>query len=68
MNDLATSMELDIVQVEESKYEVDVQVQEAMQSIQMLGSNDVAARIAAANRLNVLASVLGEDRTREVNK
>jgi hypothetical protein len=40
--------------------------EEARQAIDMFRGDDVSARVAAANRLEVVASVLGEQRTREV--
>jgi hypothetical protein len=40
--------------------------EEARQAIEMLRGDDVSARVAAANRLEAVASVLGEQRTREV--
>ena len=40
--------------------------EEARQAIDMLRGDDVSARVAAANRLESVASVLGEVRTREV--
>jgi hypothetical protein len=40
--------------------------EEARQAIDMLRGDDVSARVAAANRLEAVASVLGEERTREV--
>lgn len=39
---------------------------EARQAIEMLRGDDVSGRIAAANRLDTVASALGEERTREV--
>jgi hypothetical protein len=39
---------------------------EARQAIDMLRGEDVAARVSAANRLDAVAAVLGEKRTREV--
>jgi len=41
--------------------------EEAQQAIEMLRSDDVAARIAAANRLRDIATVLGPERTRNVS-
>ena len=40
--------------------------EEARQAIDMLRGDDVAARVAAASRLESVASVLGEQRTRDV--
>ena len=40
--------------------------EEARQAIDMFRGDDVSARVAAANRLESVASVLGEQRTREV--
>lgn len=40
--------------------------EEARLSIEMLRGDDVSARVAAASRLESVASVLGEERTREV--
>ena len=40
--------------------------EEARQAIDMLRGDDVSGRVAAANRLEAVASVLGEERTREV--
>jgi hypothetical protein len=40
--------------------------EEARQAIEMLRGDDVSARVAAANRLEAVASVLGEQRTRDV--
>lgn len=40
--------------------------EEARQAIDMLRGDDVSARVAAANRLESIAAVLGEHRTREV--
>ena len=40
--------------------------EEARQAIEMLRGDDVAARVAAASRLESVASVLGEQRTRDV--
>jgi len=40
--------------------------EEARQAIDMFRGDDVSARVAAANRLEAVASVLGEQRTREV--
>ena len=39
--------------------------EEARQAIDMLRGEDVAARVAAANKLESVATVLGEERTRE---
>lgn len=39
--------------------------EEARQAIDMLRGDDVSGRVAAANRLEAVASVLGEERTRE---
>ena len=39
---------------------------EVRQAIDMLRGDDVSARVAAASRLESVASVLGEQRTREV--
>lgn len=41
--------------------------EEARQAIDMLRGEDVSARVAAANRLEAIAAVLGEQRTREVS-
>lgn len=41
--------------------------EEARQAIDMLRGDDVALRVAAANRLESVASVLGEERTRDVS-
>jgi hypothetical protein len=41
--------------------------EEARQAIEMLRGDDVSARVAAANRLESVATVLGEQRTREVS-
>ena len=40
--------------------------EEARYSIEMLRGDDVSARVAAASRLESIASVLGEERTRQV--
>ena len=40
--------------------------EEARQAIEMFRGDDISARVAAANRLEAVASVLGEQRTREV--
>jgi hypothetical protein len=40
--------------------------EEARQAIDMLRGDDVSARVAAANRLEAVASALGQERTREV--
>ena len=40
--------------------------EEARQAIDMLRGDDVSARVAAASRLEAVASALGEERTREV--
>jgi hypothetical protein len=40
--------------------------EEARQAIEMFRGDDMSARVAAANRLEAVASVLGEQRTREV--
>ena len=40
--------------------------EEARQAIDMFRGDDMAARVKAANRLEAVASVLGEQRTREV--
>jgi hypothetical protein len=40
--------------------------EEARQAIDMLRGDDVSARVAAASRLESVASVLGQERTREV--
>jgi hypothetical protein len=40
--------------------------EEARQAIEMLRGDDVSARVAAASKLGAVASVLGEERTREV--
>jgi len=40
--------------------------EEARQCIDMLRGDDLSARVAAAHRLDSVASVLGEERTREV--
>ena len=40
--------------------------EEARQAIDMFRGDDVSARVAAANRLEAVATVLGEQRTREV--
>lgn len=42
--------------------------EEARQAIDMLRGEDVSQRVAAASRLESIASVLGEKRTREVRK
>ena len=41
--------------------------EEARQAVDMLRGDDVAQRIAAASRLEAVAAVLGEERTREVS-
>lgn len=41
--------------------------EEARQAIDMLRGDDLSNRVAAAHRLDVVASALGEERTREVN-
>ena len=41
--------------------------EQARQAIEMLRGDDVAARVAAASRLESVASVLGEQRTRDVS-
>jgi hypothetical protein len=40
--------------------------EEVRQAIDMLRGDDVSARVSAASRLEAVASVLGEERTREV--
>ena len=40
--------------------------EEARQAIDMFRGDDMSARVKAANRLEAIASVLGEQRTREV--
>ena len=40
---------------------------EARQAIDMLRGEDVSARVAAANRLEVVAAALGQERTRDVS-
>ena len=40
--------------------------EEARQAIEMFRGDDMSARVASANRLEAVASVLGEQRTREV--
>ena len=40
--------------------------EEARHAIEMLRGEDVSARVAAASRLESVASVLGEERTRQV--
>ena len=40
--------------------------EEARQAIDMFRGDDMSSRVAAANRLEAVASVLGEQRTREV--
>ena len=40
--------------------------EEARQAIDMFRGDDMSARVAAANRLEAVASLLGEQRTREV--
>ena len=40
--------------------------EEAQRAIEMLRGDDVAGRVAAANRLDAIAAALGEERTREV--
>ena len=40
--------------------------EEARHAIEMLRGDDVSARVAAASRLEQVASVLGEERTRQV--
>ena len=40
--------------------------EEALQGIEMLRSDDLSNRIAAANRLDVVAIAIGSDRTRDV--
>jgi hypothetical protein len=40
--------------------------EEARQAIEMLRGDDVSGRVAAANRLEAVASALGEERTRLV--
>lgn len=42
--------------------------EEARQAIEMLRGDDVSQRVAAACRLQAVASVLGPERTREVSK
>lgn len=42
--------------------------EEARQAIDMLRGDDVSARVAAASKLGAVASVLGEERTREVRE
>ena len=42
--------------------------EEARQAIEMLRGDDVAARVAAASRLESVATVLGEQRTRDVRR
>lgn len=41
--------------------------EEARQAIEMLRGDDVSQRVAAASRLESVASVLGEERTRDVS-
>lgn len=41
--------------------------EDARQAIEMLRGDDVSARVAAANRLESVSTVLGEQRTREVS-
>jgi hypothetical protein len=41
--------------------------EEARQAIEMLRSDDLSARVLAAHRLDSVAAVLGEERTREVH-
>lgn len=41
--------------------------EEARQAIDMLRGDDLSARVAAAHRLDAVASALGEERTREVS-
>lgn len=41
--------------------------EEARQAIDMLRGDDVSGRVAAANRLEAVASALGKERTREVS-
>ena len=41
--------------------------EEARQAIEMLRGDDVSQRVAAANRLESVASVLGQERTRDVS-
>jgi hypothetical protein len=40
--------------------------EEARQAIEMLRSEDLSARVSAANRLEDIATVLGPERTRDV--
>lgn len=42
------------------------QEEEARQAIDMLRGDDVSGRVAAANRLEAVAGILGEERTRKV--
>jgi hypothetical protein len=42
--------------------------EEVRHSIEMLRGDDVSARVAAANRLETIASALGVDRTRDVSR
>lgn len=41
--------------------------EEARQAIEMLRGDDVSQRVAAASRLESVATVLGEERTRDVS-
>lgn len=43
------------------------QEDDAKQAIEMLRGDDVSERVSAANRLEAIATALGEERTREVS-
>ena len=42
--------------------------EEARQAIELLRGDDVAGRVAAANKLDAIAAALGQERTREVRR
>lgn len=42
--------------------------EEARQAIELLRGNDMAERVAAAHRLDAVAAILGEERTRNVRQ
>jgi hypothetical protein len=71
--DTAPSMEIENVYNDVSKgddsEDVNMEVsaeEEARQAIEMLRGDDVSERIAAANKIDSVAKILGDERTREV--
>lgn len=71
--DTAPSMEIENVYNDISKgddsEDVNMEVsaeEEARQAIEMLRGDDVSERIAAANKIDSVAKILGDQRTREV--